>query len=99
MRPTGRIALRSLLDMPIAFDSGFRIFSSSPIVLTSNRRGDDPPRPDAAPSMSTVSSETLVTCLPVSRSYHSFPTMPLIEGVAPLRIVEWPTAVTVGKCS
>ena len=38
MRPTGRIALRSLLDMPIAFDAGFRIFNSSPIVLTISRR-------------------------------------------------------------
>ena len=76
--------------------AAWAIFNSSPIVLTSSRLGDAPSPP---PSAWTVSSLTLVTTLPDSRSYHSLPTMPLIEGVAPVRKVLWPTAVTVGNCS
>jgi hypothetical protein len=86
-----------LLEIPITFDLPLAIFSSSPSVLTSSFDGDDA-RP-LAPSSCRLSSDTLVTCLPSSRSYHSLPTMPLTEGVAPVSIVEWPMAVTVGKCS
>ena len=41
-------------------------------------------------------SETLVTTAPVARSNQSLPMMPLTDGVAPVSIVEWPIAVTVG---
>src|SRR5260370_35815555 len=97
MCPAGRIALRSLIDTPITFPPLPEIFSSSPRVDGSSRRGDDPwPEP---PTSLTVSSETLVTCLPTALSHHSFPMIPLIDGVAPLRKVQCPTAVTVGMCS
>jgi hypothetical protein len=98
MRPAGSTALRSLLEMPITFDLPLAIFSSSPKVLTSSLRGDEP-RPGLPPSSCVCSSETLVTCLPASRSNHSLPTIPLTDGVAPLSMVAWPIAVTVGKCS
>ena len=68
--------------------------SSSPIVLTSRRFGED--ATPAAPSSLPKGSETLVTCLLVSRSYQSLPTMPLMAGVAPDIMVECPTAVTEG---
>ena len=98
MWPAGRMALRSLSEMPITRDFPPAIFSSSPTVLTSRRRGEAP-SPPAPPSSSALGSDTLVTVRPSSRSYQSFPTMPLMEGVAPLRKVLWPMAVTVGKCS
>ena len=100
MWPEGRMALRSFMEMPIARERPeSEILSSSPTVLTSSRRGEAPPSPaPAPPRIFTASSETLVTDLPVSRSNQSLPTMPLIDGVAPLRNVLWPIAVTVGKC-
>src|SRR5437899_1009592 len=97
MCPDGRIALRSLIDTPITFPPLPEIFSSSPRVDGSRRRGEDPA--PAPPSSLVVSSETLVTRFPVAWSHHSFPMIPLIDGVAPLRKVEWPAAVTVGTCS
>src|ERR1022692_984495 len=87
MWPAGRIALRSLSEMPITLPPLRAIFSSSPTVLTSRCRGEAPS--PLAPSSFTASSPTLVTTLPVSRSYHSLPTMPLIDGVAPDRKVLW----------
>jgi hypothetical protein len=44
----------------------------------------------------TVVSVMLSTCFPVSRSNQSLPMMPLTDGVAPVSIVAWPIAVTVG---
>ena len=73
------------------------ILSSSPTVLTSMRCGDEPVVPGAPPISFVSGSETLVTDWPLSRSNHSLATMPLEDGVAPLRKVECPTAVTVGK--
>ena len=98
MWPAGSMALRSLKETPITRDLPPAIFNSSPTVLTSSRRGEAP-APPAPPSSFTLASDTLVTVPPSSRSYQSFPTMPLMEGVAPLRNVLWPMAVTVGKCS
>ena len=95
MWPEGRIAARSLMDTPITLDSASRILTSSPTVLTSRRRGEDPGAFGTPPTTLVCGSETLVTVWPESRSYHSLPMMPLTEGVAPLRKVEWPTAVRV----
>ena len=97
MCPAGRIALRSLIETPITCESGKRIFNSSVIVLVISRRGDEPHGPDVPPTGLVAGSETLVTVLPVSRSNQSFAMMPLTEGVAPLRNVECPTAVTVSR--
>ena len=80
--------------MPITLLPLRAIFNSSPTVLTSRRRGEAPS--PVAPNIFTVSSLTLVTTLPVARSYHSLPIMPLKDGVAPDKKVLWPTAVTVG---
>ena len=58
------------------------------------RRGDEPsPVP---PTRVVCGSSTLVTPLPIDRSNQSFPMIPLTAGVAPVIIVECPTAVTVG---
>src|SRR5258708_11795630 len=97
MWPAVRIAPRSLMEIPITLEPGCAIFNSSPIALTSIRFGDDPVAPGPPPSRRVVSSDTLVTERPVVRSYHSLPTIPLTDGVAPLRNVECPTAVTVGE--
>src|SRR5262245_11088444 len=101
-RPTGRMAARSFKDTPKTrgapgdpFDADDAMRSSSPTVLTSSRCGDAA-APVSAPSGFTAGSDTLVTTAPVSRSNQSLPMMPLTDGVAPLSIVEWPTAVTVG---
>ena len=95
MWPEGRIAARSFSDTPIT--RGLpppAIFNSSPTVLTSSRLGEEPgPLP---PSNCVLASLTLVTCTPSSRSYQSLATIPLIEGVAPVRNVLWPTAVIAG---
>src|ERR1700732_1414605 len=97
MWPTGRIALRSLIETLTTLPPLPDIFNSSPMVDCSRRFGDDPaPVP---PSSLVVSSETLVTRLRVSRSHHSLPTIPLMAGGAPLRNGELPPAVTVGTCS
>src|SRR5882724_5151775 len=97
MWPEGRIAERSLIETPITLPPLPDIFNSSPSVDCSIRRGDDPgPSP---PSRRVESSETLVTRARVVVSHHSFPTIPLIDGVAPVRKVECPIAVTVGICS
>ena len=101
MWPAGSTAERSFSDRPKTFGAcslpaGAReaLFSSSPTVSTSIRCGDDPaPLP---PTSCVSGSSTLVTLLPRLRSYQSLPTIPLTDGVAPLIIVEWPTAVTVG---
>ena len=72
------------------------IFSSSPTVLTSIRRGEAPsPVP---PTIFSAGSDTLVTVRPLVRSYQSLPMMPLRAGSAPDMYVLWPIAVTVGKC-
>ena len=42
MCPAGRMALRSLIEMPTTFESPPCIFTSSPTVLTRRRRGDEP---------------------------------------------------------
>src|SRR5690348_4445094 len=93
MCPAGRIALRSLIEIPITLESPPWGFNSSPTVLTRERRGDVPGRLD--PVLFVSESITLETVVLVERSYHSLPMMPLSEGVAPERKVEWPTAVTV----
>ena len=98
MWPPGSTALRSLIDTLRIFDSAPDIFSSSPIVLTSRRRGEAEVRMPTPPTRKVLASLTLVTMPPVSRSYQSLATMPLIEGGAPLRKVECPTAVTVAAC-
>ena len=49
-----------------------------------------------APTSVVAGSNTLVTDAPIWRSYQSLPMMPLTDGVAPVSIVECPTAVTVG---
>jgi hypothetical protein len=95
MCPAGRIAARSLMDIPITLESAFLIFSSSPTVLTSSRRGDEPCAALVPPTKEDCGSETLVTRLPVSLSNHSLAIIPLDDGAAPLRNVECPTAVTV----
>ena len=89
------MALRSLIEIPITLLPFPAIFSSSPMVETSMRRGDEPVSPGRPPSSCTVGSETLVTVWAVSRSYQSLPMIPLSDGGAPLRKVEWPIAVTV----
>src|SRR6185295_4367963 len=101
-RPTERMADRSFRDTPMTrgrtgapFGRPDPIFSSSPSVLTSSRRGEAA-GPDADPTGATDGSDTLVTIAPVSRSNQSLPMMPLTDGVAPLSIVACPTAVTVG---
>src|SRR6185295_11698301 len=60
MWPAGRIALRSFSERPItfAFDP-VAIFSSSPTVLTSMRRGEAPS--PAPPTIFSAGSDTLVT--------------------------------------
>ena len=83
--------------MTLAFPPS-AILISSPMVLTSMRRGEAPVAVGSAlPSSSVAASLAAVTRFPSSLSNHSLPTMPLTEGVAPLRNVECPTAVTVGK--
>src|SRR5260221_6057133 len=94
MWPDGRIALRSLMEMPITFEGCPDILSSSPTVLTSRRRGEDPFVPGVPPRSAVDLSLTLLTASSDSRSSHSLLIMPLMEGVAPLRNVECPTAVT-----
>ena len=76
------MALRSLIDTPITFDSGSTRLSSSPTVLASSRRGEDPARLPDPPTKLVVSSLTLVTRVPVARSNHSLPMIPLADGVA-----------------
>jgi len=99
IRPTGKIALRSLNEIPIARLSPFAaILISSPTVETSIRCGDEACL-SGAPNVCRLGSETLVTSLLVARSHQSFPTIPDNAGLAPLKIVECPTAVTVGVCS
>ena len=71
------------------------ILSWSPTVVTSNRRGEAGV-PVGEPTALTAGSDTLVTVAPVSRSNQSLPMIPLTDGVAPLSMVAWPTAVTVG---
>src|SRR5580704_19124989 len=95
MCPKGRMALRSLIDTPMLRDSIPCILISSPMLLPSRRRGDDPGAPATPPTSLDLGSKTLVTDRLLSRSYHSLAMMPLTDGVAPLRTVEWPTAVTV----
>src|SRR6476620_5004807 len=90
------MALRSLMDTPITLQFLPEIFNSSPMVLASRRRGDDPM--PGAPSNRVLSSDTLVTFFPDARSYQVLFTMPLMDGVAPDIKVECPMAVTVGKC-
>ena len=86
MWPAGRIALRSLSEIPMTRDwFPFAIFNSSPSVLTSSFRGEAPV--PAPPKRLVAASDTLVTTLPVSRSNQSLPTIPLIEGVAPVSSV------------
>jgi hypothetical protein len=95
IRPTVRIAARSLCEIPITREAGWAIFSSSPTVLTRRRCGELPvaSRP---PTSRVPGSSTLVTFLFSTRSYQSLPTMPLIEGGAPVSIAMCPTAVTEG---
>ena len=101
MCPAGSTAERSFRESPntlgrFGAPSAAReaLFSSSPTVETSRRRGDAPsPVP---PTNVVPGSETLVTLRPSARSYQSLPMMPLIAGVAPDSMVEWPIAVTVG---
>jgi hypothetical protein len=95
MRPTGMMALRSLDAIPITRLPRPASFSSSPRVLTSRRCGDAP-APAPPPRIWTDGSKTLVTRLPLSRSYQSLATIPDRAGMAPESMVEWPTAVTVG---
>ncbi len=102
-RPTGRIAERSFSETPntagaLAEPLGWcdDILSSSPIVLTSRRRGEPAAAAVVDPTVETVGSDTLVTVAPDSRSNQSLPMMPLTDSVAPLNIVAWPGAVTVG---
>jgi hypothetical protein len=70
------------------------IFSSSPTVLTSSRRGDAAARRRADRRDGRI--EHARDDRPVSRSNQSLPMIPLTDGVAPVSIVEWPMAVTVG---
>src|SRR3989442_1611582 len=94
--PGRRLAEPSLKETPITGDfPPLAIFSSSPTVLTSKRRGDAPPSLEPASSL-TESSETLVTFFPDETSNHSLPMMPQTLGCAQLRKVLWPIAVTVG---
>src|SRR5690606_10394346 len=100
--PAGRMAERSLSETPNTRGASGAFFGrpaatliSSPSVLTRRRRGDAA-APEAAPTGVTVVSVTLVTLLPVARSNQSLPMMPLTDGVAPVSMVECPTAVTVG---
>ena len=91
-RPTGRIADRSFRDTPNTrgasgdpFGCSDAIFSSSPTVLTSSRRGE------AADAVGEPSGLTVVrhalTVVPVSRSNQSLPMIPLTDGVAPESMV------------
>jgi hypothetical protein len=82
-------------ELPAPLAAPLASFNSSPTVLTRRRRGDAAV-PVGAPIGFTAGSATLVTLAPVSRSNQSLPMMPLTDGVAPLSIVAWPIAVTVG---
>src|SRR5260370_9139131 len=82
------------MEMLTTFEPRACILNSSPMVLTNMRRGDAPGRPGIPPTSFVRGSNTLVMVWAVSRSYHSFAMMPLTEGGAPLRNVEYPTAVT-----
>src|SRR5215471_10068633 len=95
MCPPGRIALRSLIETLMILAGAPDIFNWSPTVLAVRRQGEEPGRLAEAPTRRVFGSLTLVTMEPVSRSYHSLATIPLAEGGAPVRKVEWPTAVTV----
>ncbi len=64
-------------------------------MVEARRRRGEAPVP-VAPSSVTVSSVMLWIDAAVARSYQSLPMMPLTDGVAPLSMVAWPTAVTVG---
>ena len=98
MWPAVRIAARSLSEMLMTFEGPLpAIFSSSPTVLTIKRTGEAP-SPLGAPRSFVLGSKMLATERPDSRSYQLLFTMPLREGVAPVRMVECPTAVTAGKC-
>src|SRR5580704_14902903 len=110
MCPAGRIAARSLREMPITFEAPRAIFSSSPSVLTSRRLGEDPRSLGSLPTRHTESSVTLLMDRPSLgttapehapifvtkgvRSNQPLLMMPLADVVAPLRKVERPTAVT-----
>ena len=86
-----------MIETPITLPPLPDIFISSPTVDCSRRFGDAPS--PVEPRSLNVSSDTLVTRFFVARSHHSLPIMPLSAGVAPVRNVECPTAVTVGTCS
>ena len=68
---------------------------SSPTVLTSSRRGDAVAA-FGAPIGLTRRIRNALDLRRVSRSNQSLPMMPLTDGVAPVSIVAWPIAVTVG---
>src|SRR5215813_12123946 len=95
--PEGKMAARSLSERPTTLDCPtLDNFNSSPMVEPSSLEGDIPGAPSRPPISLTLPSVTLVMRFPDSRSYHSLPMMPLIDGVAPLMNVEWPQAVYVG---
>jgi len=92
MWPAGRIALRSLIETPITLPPLPDIFSSSPIVDCSIRAARIPrPRRPAVWSIHRNAGHALAR-LPIPPFVAM---IPLIAGVAPLKNVEWPTAVTV----
>src|SRR5262245_63331686 len=85
------MAARSLSEMPMTLACPpVANFNSSPMVEPSILEGDIPAAPSRPPTSLTLPSVTLVMRFPDSRSYHSLPMMPFIDGVAPLINVAWP---------
>src|SRR5216684_1267469 len=96
-RPAGKIAERSLAEIPITFDrSPSARRNSSPTVEHNRRRGPFPFSLGLPASIMVLSSVIDLTFLPVSRSYHSLATIPVCEGEAPVINTAWPGAVNVG---
>src|ERR1043165_990621 len=93
-RPAGRMAERSLTEIPMTFERSLVTRrSSSPTVELSNRFGLTPGSFGSPPRIFTESSVTLVMRLPVGRSSHSLAMIPDSDGYAPVIIVAWPGAV------
>src|SRR5207253_1268671 len=96
-RPAGRIAERSLAEMPITLDRSLSAnLSSSPTEEQSNLRGLLPFSFGLPASMLVLSSVTDLTFLPVSRSYQSLAMIPFSEGQDPVMKTACPGAVKVG---
>src|SRR2546422_5409748 len=94
--PTGRMAPRSLPEIPTARPRPpVAKFHSSAKVLAVRLAGDAFPVSPAVPTMGLDASPTQLTLAPVFRSNHSLEAMPCPEGRPPVPMVACPGPVTV----